>query len=312
MIAALSAQDETISLLLSMGASPEMTNDYGDTALICAIQSKCETTINLLAPVTQVTLGGALRWLAINKIEVMTGELRQLVERAAQDREAAIEGLEVAAMFGVSLMIEMIAQYTKDHSIFEAKKFDVWMEAVKSDSEATVSALLPLLPNPPLEAITLARKRGVPGVVRLLLPDTKVEGEEEREALRDAVLANTAELLDQMPRDVEFTYNDKMDKMKPLLSRPMVPYTTLLENLHLPKAHYEEATCPMVCGQKQNCHRIRETMSLVDLIVAELGKSRQGPRFSIRMIIWIFCSDTETGAVTPLGRGAETLTALKI
>ena len=39
---------------------------------------------------------------------------------------------------------------------------------------------------------------------------------------------------------------------------------------------------------------------------------RQGPRFSIRMIIWIFSSDTETGAVTPLGRGAETLTALKI
>ena len=40
--------------------------------------------------------------------------------------------------------------------------------------------------------------------------------------------------------------------------------------------------------------------------------TRQGPRFSIRMIIWIFCSDTETGAVTPLGRGAETLTALKM
>ena len=42
------------------------------------------------------------------------------------------------------------------------------------------------------------------------------------------------------------------------------------------------------------------------------GKARQGPRFSIRMIIWIFYSNTETGAVTPLGRGAETLTALKI
>ena len=26
---------------------------------------------------------------------------------------------------------------------------------------------------------------------------------------------------------------------------------------------------------------------------------RQGPRFSIRMVIGIFCSDTETGAVTP-------------
>merc|ERR1719495_1234421 len=113
------------------------------------------------------------------------------------------------------------------------------MEAVKSDSKATVSALLPLLPNPPLEAITLARTRGVPEVVRLLLPDTKVEGEEEREALRDAVLANTAELLDQMPRDVEFTYNDKMEKLKPLLTEIMVPYTTLLKHLHLPKVHFE-------------------------------------------------------------------------
>ena len=29
--------------------------------------------------------------------------------------------------------------------------------------------------------------------------------------------------------------------------------------------------------------------------------ARQGPRFSIRMVIGIFCSDTETGAVTPPG-----------
>ena len=48
-----------------------------------------------------------------------------------------------------------------------------------SDSEATVAALLPLLPNPPLEAMTLAMERGVPGVVKLLLPDTKVGGERE-------------------------------------------------------------------------------------------------------------------------------------
>ena len=39
---------------------------------------------------------------------------------------------------------------------------------------------------------------------------------------------------------------------------------------------------------------------------------RQGPRFTIRMVIGIFCSDTETGAVTPLGRGAKTLTTFKI
>ena len=125
-------------------------------------------------------------------------------------------------------MIEMIAQYTKDHSIFEAKKVNIWMEAVKSDSEATVSALLPLLPNPPLEAITLARERGVPGVVRLLLPDTKVDGEEERKALRDAVRANKAHLFDRIPKDEEFTYNPKMDKLSPLVRENyLVGYTII-------------------------------------------------------------------------------------
>merc|ERR1719430_1637218 len=101
-------------------------------------------------------------------------------------------------------MIELMDLYTKERLIFEVSKQTFWMEAVKSDSADTVSALLPLLPNPPLEAITLARERGVPGVVRLLLPDTKVKGEKEREALRDSVLAKNAQLFDQVPRDVEF------------------------------------------------------------------------------------------------------------
>ena len=155
--------------------------------------------------------------LAREKEDLMTGELRQLVERAAQDREAAIKGLEAAAMFGSSAMIQMLSKFTKDHSIFEEKKQEIWMGGVSSDSEETLKAILPLLPNPPFEAITMARERGVPGVVRLLLPDTKVEGEGEREALRDAVLDNTAQLLDQIPRDVEFTYNENMDKLRPLL-----------------------------------------------------------------------------------------------
>merc|ERR1719193_17568 len=138
-------------------------------------------------------------------------------------------------------MILTISNHQSDHSIFEENKQSIWMEAVKSDNEATVSALLPLLPNPPLEAITIARERGVPGVVRLLLPDTKVGGEEEREALRDAVLANTAQLLDQIPRDVEFTYNQKIDKLRPLLEQDsLVPYTTLLKQLHQPKAHVDD------------------------------------------------------------------------
>ena len=128
MNAALSAQDETVTLLLSMGASPDKTDDGGATALIFAIQSKCLTTINQLAPVTQVNLGGALEFLARYKIEVMTGELRQLVERAAQDREAAINGIEAAAKLGSNKMIEALAQFTKDNSMFEEKKHLVFIQ----------------------------------------------------------------------------------------------------------------------------------------------------------------------------------------
>ena len=65
--AALAAQDEAITLLLSMGASPDKTDHDDNTALIYAIRSKCLTTINLLAPVTQVNLGGALYKLARDK-----------------------------------------------------------------------------------------------------------------------------------------------------------------------------------------------------------------------------------------------------
>ena len=275
MDAAHAASNETIFSLLSWGASPDKSADNGNTALICAIQSKCVTTIELLAPLTQANLGWALHWLAREKIELMTRELRQLVERAAQDRKAAIIGLKGAAMFGSSHMINMLVQSTMNHSIFEENQQKLWITAVESDNEATVSTLLHLLPTPPLETINLAIDRGVPGVVRLLLPDTKVEGEEEREDLRDAVLTNTAQLLDQIPRDVEFTYNQNMDKLRPLIQEnTLVPYTTLLKQLHLPKVHVEtkKPKCFFHCNQKESCQRIRETLGLANILTEELGK----------------------------------------
>ena len=160
MSAALTASDETASSLLSWGASPDKTDAEGKTALMAAIQSKCVTTINLLAPVTQVNLGRALGYLARDKVDLTTEELRQLVERAAQDRKAAIEGLESAALFGSSTMIQMLSECTKDHSIFEEKKQEIWFKAINSDSEATVSALLPLLPNPYVKYSTIFEPNG--------------------------------------------------------------------------------------------------------------------------------------------------------
>ena len=91
------------------------------------------------------------------------------------------------------------------------------------------------------------------------------------------MLANTAQLLDRVPRDVEFTYNQKMAKLKPLLETSFVSYTTLLEKLHLSKVHAEtkKPKCFYHCNQKESCQRIRETLSLVHMIAEELGKRNQ-------------------------------------
>ena len=48
------------------------------------------------------------------------------------------------------------------------------------------------------------------------------------------MLDNTAQLLDLIPEDVEFTYNQKIDLLKPLLQNDAyIPYTTLLKHLDL-------------------------------------------------------------------------------
>ena len=98
----------------------------------------------------------------------------------------------------------------------------------------------------------------------------------------DAVLESTAQLLDKIPRDVEFTYNQNMDKLGLLIQEnSLVPYITLLNQLHLPKVHVDDkepmVTCPSDlatsdCSQKQSCQRIRETLSLVHLVSEKLGE----------------------------------------
>ena len=98
MCAALDASDETVSFLLSKGVSPDETDNIGRTALIYAIQSKCTTTINILAPVTYFNLGKALHKMIVERVDQMTEELKRLVEKVAQDRETAIDGLHTAAL----------------------------------------------------------------------------------------------------------------------------------------------------------------------------------------------------------------------
>ena len=77
MSAALGAADETVAFLLSKGASPDLMNNNGQTALVAAIQTMCLSTIDLLAPVTQKGLGSALMALAIWKA-MLTPDVKEL------------------------------------------------------------------------------------------------------------------------------------------------------------------------------------------------------------------------------------------
>ena len=116
-VAACNASDKTVSSLLSWGASPDQTDVNKNTALLGAIQSQCTTTITLLAPVTNVRLEAALGCLARDRIELEPRPLELLVERAAEDKDAALMGILHSAKFGASKIIELLAKYTKDHLV---------------------------------------------------------------------------------------------------------------------------------------------------------------------------------------------------
>ena len=92
MAAAGRAADETVAFLLSKGASPDLLDNNGQTALVDAIKTTCSSTIDLLAPVTQKGLGSALDYLAAWKTE-LTPAVKELLVRASSDMDALSQGV---------------------------------------------------------------------------------------------------------------------------------------------------------------------------------------------------------------------------
>ena len=263
MQAALNTSNETVLFLLSQGASPNKSSANGRNALVFAIQSKCLITINLLAPWTHTYLGGVLVRLAKDKVDI-TADIKELVKRAAQDNDTALEGFLAAEMFGSSELIHQMSHFVKDGWFTEADSHNIWMEEVCSDSEATVSALLPLFPNPTLKALLLKKgKRSARGGQSPLAWSQGWRGQGQGSPEKCSAWG-----------DMSLIGPDHMDKLGQLKLEGLVPYTTLLKQLHLPKAHIAEdgLECPSHCTQMESCQEIREAHNVVDLIVSELGR----------------------------------------
>ena len=123
---------------------------------------------------TNVNLGGALNGLIRDKIQLKSRELQQLLQRAAQDKKLVVMGVVDAAKFGSNEILDMIGTFTSDHSIFKASQQKILVNAVMSDSEATVSAVLRLLPNLLKETKTERDESLPPGWDKRLAPNGRV------------------------------------------------------------------------------------------------------------------------------------------
>ena len=163
MYAAWTACDETVAFLLSKGASPDLMDVDGNTALIHAIRSSCSFTIALLAPVTSEGLRKALAFLSKSQSEP-TPAVKDLLRKAALDQEAVIWGISCASTFGATKMLKIL---TKGLTSDLPDEDLVLTHALNSDNPDTVQVILATVGDVSSENIALALTRGRADVVKL-------------------------------------------------------------------------------------------------------------------------------------------------
>ena len=271
MSAALGAADETVAFLLSKGASPDLMNKDGQTALVFAIHTMCSTTIDLLAPVTQKGLAEALINLATWQTE-LTPAVKELLIRASLDQDTLRSGVEHAAQMGATTMLKILTNGWNKNTLHPSEANNLLKLALTSDNAETVQVILAFVSDVSSENLALALTRGRADVVNLFgLGEDERSTEAAKKRLKAAIVNKTASIENRLPKSVEFPYDDEMTKLRPLLSQSTVRYEDLLRALHVPPVHAEEE-CPGDCRQKEDCDRLRQVYFLVRLLVAKMGE----------------------------------------
>ena len=271
MSAAADAADETVAFLLSKGASPDLMDKDGDTALVCAIQIGCLPTIDLLAPVTKKVLGLALASLATWQVE-LTPAVKELLKRASSDEKLVRAGVGQAAGMGATSMLKILTNGWNRNTLHPSDANYLLQDALTSDNAETVQVILAFVSDVSSENLALALTRGRADVVNLFgLGEDERSTEAAKKRLKAAIVNKTASIENRLPKSVEFPYDDEMTKLRPLLSQSTVRYEDLLRALHVPPVHAEEE-CPGDCRQKEDCDRLRQVYFLVRLLVAKMGE----------------------------------------
>ena len=193
-------------------------------------------------------------------------------------RDIVREGLRMAARYGHTELARLLLTIQKERLLDDIFLEELLLEAVMSDNADTCAAILDQMPQPRRptshQVVDVVKERRRDDIVRLLLPLS--EDEELTSAykikLKNEILNNKASVLEILPKSVEFRYNNEMIHVRPLLqSGAHVPFTTLLDALHLPEAH-PDRKCPTDCVQKDQCSKVQQAFHLVKMIVSEMGE----------------------------------------
>ena len=135
------------------------------------------------------------------------------------------------------------------------------------------------------DVVKIAMTRGKYEILNIIHPKSQVMTEKAKLAEKSAMF---------VPKTVEFTYNEKLAKVKPFLSESEVTFKSLLNTLHIPEIHVGPfdkkpkkakddknecwQICPEGCQQKLICSRFREVYELVKIIMHRL--EREHPVYS--------------------------------
>ena len=90
---------------------------------------------------------------------------------------------------------------------------------------------------------------------------------------RQSMSTKASEMTRQLPKYVEFHYDDKIGKILELLKTDdSATFSCLMDVLHVPEFHLSHDNCPEECKQKDNCSKMRQVYDFVEMAVKEMGK----------------------------------------
>ena len=275
MAAALAGADETVSLLLSKGANPDLTDVNEESALAFSIESQCHSTFSILAPRTKNIDKSLWSLLFVFQAD-RNPSTEELVKRVTHHNEVTcLESssflLKRAAEFGVASVVALLTKGLEGKTLLDPQANSIMTLAIMSDDAETVANVRNFTSVLTPEHIMLALQRGRADVLKLFsFDEEKPSVEAAKLRLKGEIVNETASIADRLPKSVEFSYEDEMVKLRPLLSESPVRYDDLLRALHVPPVHAEEE-CPRDCRQKEDCDRLRQVYFMVRLLVARMG-----------------------------------------